>query len=369
MIVSGYSMPGQSYKSSTPLLGLLYSSLIFSCANDLPLRWEGEHVSIYTDSAEQELCAGSTRHMDIYIKRAFAFLNSTAPPDFIVPIYVEDDASCYSSERDRAACYDDPSVFTDALERRNLRAMGLLRHEVAHAVVGHIWGRSAPFFEEGLAEAIARSIEPEFEFPDHKSQVGDLLGTPAIDLDYISAARFTHFLIDANGIADFERVYRASKGRSGHEIRHILEEVYGSPYDSIEQEYLEDDSKCTYQIYSCDESSAEAVQQHWFPRFAVTCQDPDYYGAVSNGDSQDSQFARQWTVRLDRAGPYRIRSLLPVLLSRCGECEEQFTKRLPLGADVTIELEPGLYSLEAEFLGVSHGVLDIEISYVPPEGL
>src|SRR5688572_5065867 len=99
---------------------------ICSCASEDEPRWQGRYVSIYTDDTTQELCFGSFTHLDQYLERIFAFLEEPIPDTFHVPVYLVDEASCFSA--DHSACYDGQAVYMRSLASNDSRALGVMRH-------------------------------------------------------------------------------------------------------------------------------------------------------------------------------------------------------------------------------------------------
>ena len=121
--------------------------------------------------------------------------------------------------------------------------------------------------------------------------------------------------------------------------------VMGTPpedLETLEAEYLSGAPRCTFQVDICDEEKAERVGSSWSLTFAASCDDPDFYGSIGK---EDQTIATQRTVLVESAGSYHLSSSSPVLLARCGDCDQQFTPTLLLG-DTDIELEEGLYTLE-----------------------
>ncbi|WP_434420691.1 hypothetical protein [Nannocystis pusilla] len=341
-------------------------SATLACAPPASQPLQG-HIELVLENLEREPCAGWSSHLEAHVERIFEFLGVPVPPDFRVPVYVEDDVPCNSY-----ACYryDTKAVYVPDLDIGNRRPTGVLRHELAHAVIDRAWGVSVPFLQEGLAEAMARTAAwPVLSEPT--LPVGDMLDATGLALDYQAAARFVRFLIDTRGRAAFEQLFRATQERSQEAIRASIEAVYGEDFDSLESEFLASGPACQYQLDLCDEESAERLGTSWFEALAASCLDPDFYG--SDG-ADDPLLATRRTLQLDEGGSYRLRlegelNVSPggiprfpqVALVRCGGCDQQFTRLFQPG-EHELELEAGLYALE--ILPADTSVLTVAIDRV-----
>ncbi|WP_143140238.1 hypothetical protein [Nannocystis exedens] len=318
------------------------------------------------ENLEREPCAGSMSHLEAHVERIFEFLGVAVPGDFRVPVYVEDDVPCGFY-----ACYlpATRSVHVPDLDRGSRRPTGVIRHELAHAVIDRAWGRSVPFLTEGLAEAMARSTAWPV-LPEPTLAIGDMLDATGLALDYQAAARFVRFLIDTRGLAAFEQFFRSTQERSQTAIRASIEAVYGEDFDSLESEFLAGPA-CQYQLDLCDERGADRLDEAWLEVFAASCLDPDFYGS----DGADRPlFATRRTLRLDEGGSYRLRlegelvvspggipRLPQVALVRCGGCDQQFTRVFQPG-EHELQLDAGLYALE--LLPADTSVLTVAIDRV-----
>lgn len=138
------------------------------------------------------------------------------------------------------------------------------------------------------------------------------------------------------------RPRQAESERTKDGIRTAFLDVYGEDFEAIESEYLSGAPRCTFQVDICDAEQAEHVGPGWSLTFAASCDDPDFYGSIS---AEDENIATQRTIFVELAGSYHLSSSSPVLLARCGDCEEQVIPTLLYGG-TDIELEEGLYTLE-----------------------
>ncbi len=297
----------------------------------------GEHVKFIFENTSRQLCAGSVPYLNSYVERVFGFFEEPVPDAYMVPVHVVNESACR-----HGACYrsGDEEVFIDELDRSGVRTSGVLRHELTHAVIDHVWGQSVPFFGEGLAEALSQTADWS-QISMQIIPVGKMLDSETDSLDYTAAARFVRFLIDARGLARFKRLFQASSERTQDSIRMAFVEVYGEDFDTLEAEFLSGAPRCTFQVDICEMDNAEPVGSSWSLTFAASCDDPDFYGSIGR---EGENIATQRTIFVESAGVYHLSASSPVLLARCGDCDEQFIPSLVYEGNV--QLQEGPYTLE-----------------------
>ena len=247
-------------------------------------------------------------------------------------------------------------MYVSKLDGSGYQTGGVLRHELTHALIDRVWGRSASFFEEGLAESFSRTFTRQFLGPPPSpTAVGAILGEPAEAIDYTAAALFTRFLIDTRGLARFKRLFQGAKDLTGVQIEELIAETYGESFDAIEAEFLSGEPRCQYDLDLCDPSTAEAITSTWSADVPASCSDPYFYG--SRG-ADDMTIAGQRTLWIDASGTYRVSvgfEWLPftpklsealILLHRCGACDQRFVRPFSDRNTSDLELEAGLYIFE-----------------------
>ncbi|MCY0992919.1 hypothetical protein OV203_37610 [Nannocystis sp. ILAH1] len=348
---------------------LLTSWLEVACESET--NSSAGHVELLFQQEGQELCAGSVAHLDRFVERAFEFFDVPVLDDFRVLIRIVANPPCPGS-----ACYRpaEKAVYIKDGAGGG-RPAAVLRHELGHAVIDRLWGRSVPFFEEGLAEALSRTPSL-LEVPEPTVPVAGMLDGGPAEVDYTAAARFVRFLVDTRGLSKFEQLFRAGEVRSMDEILGHIHSIYGETFASLEAEYLSGSPRCQYQLDICDPMAAETVEGSWSVSLAASCRDPDFYGSDA-GDA--ALFAAQRTVEIVDGGVYRLRIELELVLSpggqptvsqmiltRCGGCDVQFVKFFR-GADVEVVLEPGLYTFE--LLPAGDSVMKLELEVVHGSGV
>lgn len=312
----------------------------------------GRFVTVSAVEDPEMVCLGTGLYMDVYIERLFEFFEAAVPADFTVPVNIVTGSAC--TKLDRIACYDPEtrSVYAESFDSLGYRTLGVLRHEVTHAVVHALWGRSVPFFEEGIAEALSRSIPGSIGPSEGSVSVLGMVDAAAEDVDYMVAARFSRFLIDAHGLARYRQMFQGSpQGSSRGEIVQLFGEVYGKSLTELEAEFSEQ-SRCAYQMDVCA-APIEAVSLSWAASVAVSCEDPFMYGASWGS------MGRQWTLSISHGGRYRLQASVPVVIERCGACQAQATQGF--STDVEVDLQPGVYNLEVSFNGGAHDTVQLEL--------
>ncbi len=347
----------------------LLASASLGCQADEAPDHISRYVDIYVISSEATLCAGSLNAIDRYIERAFDFLEESIPAGFSIPVYVGGDLP-----RTYHGFYDSSTgqvLLKDFETSRGLRRpLGVLRHELTHAIADEVWGQSSAFFTEGLAEALSRPSAFINDVPPPPAPIERMLvEVDSLEIDYLAAARFVRFLVDRYGVPRFRQVYQNSAGLSLQETKDLLEEVYEQPFALLESSYLEEPTVCRLEVDQCDPEETEIVVGGWSKTYLAACEDPSFIGAAS-ADSSSSGLGTSWTLQIEHSGDYRLRSLAPVTLSRCGSCAVQNSIRTSFGTDMSMFLPAGLYVVEVEHGGDPHGVLDISLTpeIAPVEG-
>jgi hypothetical protein len=299
---------------------------------------EGGFIALLLEDTTRTPCIGTVPHLDRYVERVFEFLDVPIPNDFDGRIEISQDVPCQGG-----ACYLpwERAIYANSLDDAFRRPSGTLRHELSHAVIDRAWGWSVPFFDEGFAEAMTPNLTwPDSDFEN--KPIGDMLDQDAIDVDYTAAARFIRYLVHTRGIEPFHELFMSIEERTQSSIRARFAEVYGEDFADVEAEYLERARPCTFQLDICDAKAAEPVDDRWEAFVPVACEDPDVFGSAG---PDGPIIEAQRTLDVRTAGTYRLRSSSDVVISRCGDCDTQWIRRL-YAADDLLDLEVGLYTLE-----------------------
>lgn len=313
------------------------------CAPEPPETGTGYvEIEIHSDI---DLCAGSADHLDRFVERVFAFFGEPIPPDFVVPIDVQSAEPPCSS----LGCYDNGKIWVNSIDASGSRPPAeTFRHELVHAIHDHVWGLSVPFFNEGLAQSLSKHTASQ---PATKP-IRDMLDKPLREIDYDAAARFVRFLIDTRGLSRFRKVFQGAPGRDGAALRAWISEVYGEPFEDIENEYLSGAPRCYYQLHLCDPTESEQGGDMWHLRTPASCHDIQYYGAST---SQGEIFATHRTLEL--GGRYLASTdfafelsdpalhAARVTLWSCGTCDQISARTLARDAH-EFQLTTGTYALE-----------------------
>lgn len=244
----------------------------------------------------------------------------------------------------------------DALDISGYRTFGVLRHELAHAIVHQTWGRSISFLEEGLAETLGRASEDSIQ-PEHRgTSVQDMVSDDPTHIDYPTAARFTRYLIDAYGIERYRELFTSlHHGASEKEISAGFQAAYGKSLTALDEEYFLDGPRCTYQFEICG-SEPIAVPVSWSAQVLLDCNAPTVFGRSGGLVSSTLTF------EIASDGLYRLRSDYPLTLTRCGDCAvQQVAVLTDFSIDTLVNLDAGVYSLEFAAAGEPHGAVRVEI--------
>lgn len=317
---------------------LLLAALVAACEPADAAQSAG-YVDLVFEWDVGEPCIGSVGHLDRFVERMFEFLGEE-PGDFQLPVHYATSASC--KQDDELGCYAPSERRAYVFDEAGLRPLAVARHELTHAVAYRLWGSSAPFFEEGLAEALTRKEGVNFAWNPRVAPVANALAGSEVDDE--NAATFTRYLVGRGGLAAFRRVYQAARGKSQAELVALVEAVYGVPFAELEADYLAGPSECTFQLDLCDAEAAVAVDltAPWSHDIVASCLSPKFYGVQS--------MATQIHVDVKAAGRARLRiahdgqGTPHVELMRCGDCGVQSVLRARDGQE--LDLEPGLYTFE-----------------------
>lgn len=313
-----------------------------------------QHVELSLDNDAREVCAGSIPHLDRYIERIFSFFGVAAPAYLNVPVLVVGTESPCADLYSSSSCYvaAEETVYLADLDLEGRRTLGVVRHELGHAVIDRLWGQSAPFFNEGLAESLSQTLDRAT--PPPPAPVGDMLDRIPAEVDYTAAAYFVRFLVDTRGLERFKQVFQRSLGRSRADIEALMASFYGESFQALEAEYLSGPARCQYQLDVCEPESAIAVGDRFHLTRAASCDDPDFYGSAGE---DDLDIAAQQTIEVRTGGTYRLEIAYDVpplsteyprsqvVMTRCGDCEEQSIRTFRQ-ADEELQLEAGIYALE-----------------------
>ncbi|WP_434421548.1 hypothetical protein [Nannocystis pusilla] len=220
---------------------------VLACAPE-PGASHDQHVEISLENDAREVCAGSVAHLDRYINRAFNFFGIAAPAPLGVPVLVVGTESPCADLYSSSSCYvaGEETVYLADLDLEGRRTLGVVRHELSHAVIDRVWGQSAPFFNEGLAESLSQTLDRAT--PPALAPVGAMLDRIPAEVDYTAAAYFVRFLIDTRGLERFKQVFQQSLGHSRAEIEALMASIYGESFQALEAEYLSGPARCQYQL-------------------------------------------------------------------------------------------------------------------------
>ena len=197
------------------------------------------------------------------------------------------------------------------------------------------------------------------EWTPEPGPILDMLDRPAEEVDYEAAALFTRYLIDRVGVASFRAIYQGVRDGTRGEIVAQIEAGTGEAFATLEADFLSGAPRCTFAIDLCDAQGAVTVAagDSWSTEFTASCLAPEFYGSQS---SEAMFTATQMRVELQGTGRYRVHLVddaefdPSVELTRCGDCEEQFVRRIWDG--VELELEAGLYAVEVTVKPFAHHV-------------
>ncbi len=326
--------------------------------------------SIEFDRESEAFCAGSEAHLEDFILKVFEFLDEPMPKNFHIPVKVTSDSPC-----DTANCFHSATrtVYVTNVAYPGRVPLSSLRHEFVHAITAAVWGDSAPFFAEGIADVLARTMRSDYPDPAEMPEpIAPYLDKPAAEVNYTLAAVFARYFIDTHGLAAYKWVYQRAFGRSNTEIQALLAEASGRSFAALEAAFLASAPLCQYHLDICDPTAAIPVGVGLRVTEAVSCTDPAYYG----GEIGDRQyFARQLTLDVETSGLYRLYLFYPVpsdswdnisfaqafSLHRCGgDCREQVTQWIyRLSSDHILTLESGLYTIE--FYSAEESELQFEL--------
>lgn len=315
----------------------------------------GRYLIVSVEDESRTVCLGTGQYLDRYVERVFALLEEPIPDDFEV---VVTDEPCRSG---RKACYlpDEDLVHAAHWDSVTSRTLGLLRHELTHAILDRVWGRSIPFLEEGFTESLARTSLPALAVASQEPAIEPLIAQGALEFDYLPAARFVRFLIDTRGIRSFRDLFRQANRRDAEAILAAFESVYGASLAVVEAEFRAGGPRCTFQLDTCGEGTAIPVTG-WRPQIALYCDDPDVFG------TDETWMSKELTVEIPSEGSYVLGGA-PMIVSRCGACPEQAVYPFEWPSmEMEVLLGAGTYSIEVQVAGQGGEVLT---PYIRPQDL
>ena len=327
----------------------------------------GRHISIAFEGESEEICAGTIAYLDRFIVDAFELLEEPVPENFVVPVRVVERMPRGCPKRGGCFHRRTRAVYLPTLgDQVAFQPLGALRHELIHAIVFEVLGKSMPFFEEGLAESLGRS-QPDGNGIGEATEVHNMLKQRPLAVDsYVPSARFTRFLIDSHGIAKFKQIYRVgARRRTAASFARKFREIYGIDLAVLEEQFLAEGTYCTFQIDICDLNGAESIWPRLVDSYVASCDDPDHTGIWGS--------VTRWyrTIQIEHDARYRLRASHPIRLTRCGACAEQGAQDVGAeqGVDVVVDLQSGIYSLIVLSDPGEIAIVDLEIMLDAPVDL
>jgi len=285
-------------------------ALGLACAPELEVI-EGDHLRFeYTPTLTP--CAGNTRTLDELVP---FFQQNLARPDLPRLRYTwhDGDPRVSRARRSSECAGNGCTRGTHAIS-----GFPFLRHELVHAVMH---GDSKPFFEEGIAMALApldstdiTSLEgPRYlpasdgeRLPDPRDtmEAGDSDG-----VDYATAGSFVAFLLIHHGSEKLGRLHdRLNPGDSLSRIRRVFRQIYGVALDA-EVERFRTGVPCPEHPFpllpaECNAPLVPWIGDAWNHGQILSCEGESVAGGLDEGGHGVAQ--RAVTLDLDAPGEYVI---------------------------------------------------------------
>ncbi len=327
--------------------------LLAACGLPEP-QFIGEHVQIAVDS-DLQICGDGAAHMDRFVRLLADELGMPAPTgaDRLEFFWLTGD-----DWPSRTGCR---SFFVGCTRAGVAYSTGApLDHELVHALVWE-FGRTAPFFSEGLATAY------ELPWPgtmrEHSIEVLAAVASQRNRLldswAYGTAAMFTAYLIERFGIAAYLRVYRRLSPRDGTaQISRALQAELGVSLETLAADYSEARHTCSYdaarpKLFECSAPEIAWDGEIWTHHRTLDCDQDDVIGPFA-GDT----VAVYHTLEITTPGLYQVQVVgdaagqggNAVELMRCGGCDDYAELRAFAGepSDLGTYLSAGRYAVRLQ---------------------
>lgn len=311
---------------------------------------QGDRI-LYEHSNELRPCAGNSRFLDATVVAYETTLGVRAPSPLRYSWLSEADIVSWPPGRGT-------SVGGQAIGLRAWAREPADVHEVAHLVAGG--GNTAPFFHEGLADALAYmtgrrgllylegwSLDPR----------PNMTATSPQEVDYMLAGLFVNFLLTRHGSAKFMQFYRSLVWPfTMPRICATFAEAFSVDLNEEVEVFMSGSTpSCDELVFSptpieCAGANIPWIDGHtWGVQADMSCDAPDVVG----GDGEDGTRWR-WrdvTVDVPLAGTYQLSIVAPayvwVRFGPCFTCPRSAFATVVSGPDgdqePEVRLEPGTY--------------------------
>lgn len=319
-----------------------FAILTTACSEPPRLIAEGEHVVVWADET-RELCGGSVRHMDDFIRSIFREF-ALSPPD------PTDSIQFYWLEADevRSKCSGGETLIGCTRGRTVYSMRAPHNHELVHAIAYEI-GTPKPFLREGLAvmyEGLGGELS-EVEWQEDERDVRILLGMSTKQLaanpgNYRLAGAFSAMLIETYGLDAYLDVYASlTSDATDAEVEEVFLSSFGDSLDSIVGAFGSASIDCSHRKFDAKLMECSAPEIVWNgAAFAenreLSCEQDDVIGPFGDGELlvlRNIELYQDGNYELRMAGATEPSTVLPdaqydggpvlgVSIYRCGGCSE-----------------------------------------------
>lgn len=201
------------------------------------MAWEGEHVTLRTDSTLDGVCGGTLAQLDALVLHVGSELGVEIPyVDYNwVPAGVEDHCSV-----EHGGCASGTAVFSEYLPHQ---------HEIVHAVRG-TENSAYDAFEEGLAEYLGDDWDRVEEFGGSVTAMWELEGSDLPAPYYPLAGHFVSYLAEEFGeheLGAFDRISAYTDSWAQTEVS--FEDVFMMTFSDVVAARMADYSPCEQTHY------------------------------------------------------------------------------------------------------------------------
>lgn len=351
----------------------LFAWATLGCSDPIDVDYTGVHVLVAADD-DLILCGGTLTHMDEFVARLSAEFGIGAPTGSERLVFQ------WVSPEEYPAVASCPEVSTGCFQYESGRIVAKeapLNHEIVHSLASS-YGRSLPFFEEGLA-GVFQGIETVHNLSPVSYDVWSTIDADdGILVDRTAAAGFVAALIARYGLEVFLDLYSEIPPHTAvEEIDQVFQSMLGTSLtDSVADFAAANPPFVDIQDFDAKIMECNAPDLAWdgFELTEFRTLDCTQEDAIGPYDGEVVQVMR--TINFDRIGDFEInviannvdtltqRSALSLL--PCGVAGAE--TRVYAGERVRVPLALGRYSLR--LLGSATAVTEIgyTITRIDPIG-
>lgn len=254
---------------------------------DFPVRYRTRYVDV-APGFTQPVCRGTLDAIDRQVERVASLLDIEVQERPTFFWFNERADGALAANADSHEWCNGHSICTRFAGPAIYSNLDSLAHELVHATVFPVWGRSDVLFEEGIAYGLDGRHALLPRYPSE-------LPTAIVGGSQHGGAHFSRWLLDRHGPAKLRAIFeRTSPSSTANEVLAAVEAVYGTSLADLEAEYLASAATIYPALGLCEGLEHVPRQGNvWELDATVDCDSPRAFGP------RDEDAARELSVTLE----------------------------------------------------------------------